>query len=291
MKLKTGYKEATIIRRISMQNIPNFAFTDTIIKVNKTLLDNDHIKKRIENIPVRGIYFNRKDFESFIDDNEELIQNNATESVVKNAPKLKMICYKKYDNSNSSILQDVTTDDCKFFLNEKEIKNPYNNPFKIVDLGHNKNKEEEIEFSSQTSVNIPIKSSIFAIIETPIYKPNYIKNIQDISFNARDPAVSDEDIVYYCKSIFKKKIDFITTKIKKIKDKKIILEFNNDQYTFPFYLSYILNNNEYIDKAYPYVKNMQDKTGYLQIELKENIKITLEDILSEFGRTNNIMDI
>ena len=209
MKLELGYKEGVLLRRTIMQNIPNFAFTKTFISINNTLLDNDHIEKRIENIPVRGLYFTIPKFKKFVNDNQELVIHNDTSKTITDVPVLRMTCFKKYDDSTESFMQPVTTQDCKFFLNDKEIKNPYGDKkkFKIVDLKFNSEKIEEFEFVSETTINIPLMSSIYSICENPVWEPNKESGNQVFEINPRDSAVSAEHIVLFAKHIIKKKME------------------------------------------------------------------------------------
>jgi hypothetical protein len=268
MKIDIGYKEGVLLRRIVMQNIPNFAFTETIISSNNTLLDNDHIEKRIENIPVRGVYFTIHKFKKFVDDNIDFIVHNDTSKTLQNIPILRMTCSKKYDNSNDLFLQPVTTKDCRFFLDDKEIKNPYKEKnFKIVDLKFNTNKIEQIEFVSETTINIPFLSSIYSIAENPVWNPNMDSDHQIFEFNARDPDITPENILLYAKYIIKKKMEAL---IEAVHDQshKGIIEFNNDKYTMPCFISYCLNKHKDIQQSTHFVENMLDTKGFTMFSIQ-----------------------
>ena len=140
IKLNIDKSIAVALRRIIMQNIPNYCFNNIIIDINDTLLDNDHLRKRIQNIPVEKIFINLKKLKSI--DPNFIINNDYDSNLI--IDEMKIECHKKYNPDKNDIIQSITTDDCNFYLNNKKINNPYSYKIKIVDLKYH---QDEIKFS------------------------------------------------------------------------------------------------------------------------------------------------
>ena len=289
MIINTDYHDIILLRRIIMQSIPNYCFDDITIISNNSLLDNDHIKKRISNIPVRGIYFkDHKDkiLIEFIKSNLELIVNHNFNSINKNnLPVLTMKCYKQYDNSKTDMIQSVTTEDCLFFLGDKEIKNPYkkNMSFKIVDLKYNNSEQEYIEFLAVSNINIPYFSSLYCLTETPIVKLDYTEEKkQDLTVVSRDSGITEKQILGISVLIFKTKMEYLLNKISATEGKKGRIVVNNDLYTLPNYLAYHLNKSKDINIATSHHDNLLDKNGFVTFVINEKSKRKIGEIIKEF---------
>jgi hypothetical protein len=185
MDLNIDYKLLVSLRRIIMQNIPHYCFDNIIINKNTTLLDNDHIKKRIMNIPVENLYIDMKKLKKIKDIN--IYNNNLDDIDFKLFDTLKMKCSKKYDMNNKNFIQSITTKDCEFYLNDKKIKNPMKYNIKIVDLKYD---TDSFDFIASTNVNFPLHNTNYSVSETVILKPS--KNGAKLIVNSRSESLSSK---------------------------------------------------------------------------------------------------
>lgn len=284
MIVKCIYQDVVALRRIIMQSIPNLCFSQIDIIKNTSNLDNDHIKKRITNIPVRGgKLFGRKELEKIIDSNIELVVNHVFENINDdNVPVLTMKCYKKYNSDVDGIIQSVSTNDCQFSLNGRELKNPYSNgSFKIVDLKYDKSNKQELEFIASTELNIPYFSSIFSCCETPLLKLDYGKRKQELSLQTRNNEFSEKDIILVSKKILLMKLKYIVKKLEDVKDRIGKIEFHNDLYTIPNLLSFYLNKSVDISMATNNYSNMLDNKGYVSYVIKDTSSKGISQIIKE----------
>lgn len=266
-KLKIDHKIAVALRRIIMQNVPHYAYENVIINKNTTLLDNDHIKKRIMNIPVENLFLKIDSLKKI--DKDILIFNKIND--FKDINELKIVCSKKYDKSNNVLIQSVTTNDFTFFLNNKKISNPYKSEIKIVDL---KYENDILDFTAFTKLNMPLKSIIYSITETPILLPN-----SKLILSPKSDKINSKFILQNAIYILKLKIENLFTKLKEIdyKNGKIIIE--NDILTFNYLVTYYLNELEDIEFASSNIDNLIERNGYINFVLKENSKKKIYDLL------------
>ncbi len=155
------------LRRTILWDIPIYAFTEFNFKTNTTIFNNNYIKLRIKNIPVLGIenkndtYFNDKkksldtidDNEEFVDDNIDLDNNNKI-----NSSTLKQITMFVDYTSKSKDIITVTTDDAKFYYNEKRIESPYKIPIPLIKL----QPDQTITFSVISSIGCERDNTIYS---------------------------------------------------------------------------------------------------------------------------------
>ena len=287
MKIDCTEQEIILLRRIIMQSLPNLCFEEIGIIYNSTLLDNDHISKRVSNIPVRGDFFTKKIYLDFLDHNIDLIVNHVSTNIIaRSFPTLVMKCYKKYDNQRLDIVQDVTTNDCTFFVNDKEIPNPYpkDRAFKIVDLKYvSKEFEQHIEFIAQTKISIPFLSALYSIAETPVL--NLENPAKEILISPRNTKMKERDIIDYAIYIFSKKFQFLCDKLKGVKESKGKIEFVNDLYTMPVFIARCLNDNQDILMASNTYDNMLNNVGYVTYVIKPSSKKSIHAILKSIEKT------
>ena len=254
---------------------------------NSTLLDNDHIRKRVSNIPVRGEFFDKQVYLDFLDHNIDLIVNHVSSNVIaRSLPTLVMKCYKKYDNQRLDIIQEVSTNDCTFSINDKQIPNPYpkDRAFKIVDLKYvSKEVEQHIEFIAQTKINIPFLSALYSIAETPVLRLE--SSVKEILISPRNTKMKERDIVDYAIYVFNKKFQFLCDKLKGVKELKGKIEFVNDLYTMPVFIARCLNENQDILMASNTYDNMLNNVGYVTYVIKPSSKKSIYSILRSVEKT------
>jgi hypothetical protein len=293
MKIDCTEQELILLRRIIMQSLPNLCFEEIGIIYNSTLLDNDHIRKRVSNIPVRGEFFVKQVYHDFLDHNTELIVNHVSTSIIKRSfPTLVMKCYKKYDNQRLDIIQEVTTNDCIFSINDKQIPNPYpeDRAFKIVDLKYvSKEVEQHIEFIAQTKINIPFLSALYSIAETPVLMLE--SHVKEILISPRNTKMKERDIIEYAIYVFSKKFQFLCDKLKGVKELKGKIEFVNDLYTMPVFIARCLNENQDILMASNTYDNMLNNVGYVTYVIKPSSKKSIYAILKSVEKTFKLTQV
>lgn len=284
MDLTIDKKIAVALRRIIMQNIPHYCFNEIMIYKNTTLLDNDHLKKRIKNIPVENLFIDVKNLkqidQNIIINNDFNIDNNSLDQI-------QIKCNKKYNIENNAILQSVTTDDFEFFLNKKQIQNPYKYKIKLVDL---KYENDELNFSAFTSINIPLKNINYSISETPILITSEKK--QKLFIYPISNYITSKKILKNAIYILKVKLNNLLSNLKEnkdIKEGKIII--NNDLFTLGYLLSYFLNKEKDIAFCSINTKTLIEKDSHLNFSLTKNSKKGIYNITENIIKNiNNDLD-
>lgn len=279
MDLNIDKKIAVALRRIIMQNIPHYCFDEMIIYKNNTLLDNDHLKKRIINIPVENLFIDIKQLKQ-IDQN--IIINNDF-NIEISLDQIQIKCNKKYNHENNSILQSVTTDDFEFFLNKTKIKNPYKNKIKLVDL---KYENDEIDFTASTNINIPLKKINYSVSETPILITS--DNMQKLFIYPISDSITSQNILKNSIYILKVKLDNLLLNLKnnEMKEGKIII--NNDLFTLGYLLSYFLNKDKDVSFCSINTNTLIEKDSNLNFCIKKNCKKGIYNITEKIIK--NIKD-
>lgn len=275
------------LRRTIMQNIPHYCFTDIIINKNETLLDNDHIKKRIMNIPVEKIYINIKKLKSL--DKDLIVNNDINYNVEDNKIDiLKIECDKKYDIKHKDLLQSISTDDFKYFLNDNEIKNPYKHSIKILDLKYD---TDMLKFTALTTLNIPVKSINYSVSETPILIP--FKKIHKLSIFPINDTISKEVIIENAIFILNMKLDYLLETLNDNNENKGIIVINNDLFTLGNLISYYLNEHKDIKFSSVSIETLIKKSSNINYIIDEssktNIKTVMKSIVTNIkNQLNNI---
>jgi len=279
MYLTIDKKIAVSLRRIIMQNIPHYCFDEIIIHKNNTLLDNDHLKKRIKNIPVENAFVDIKNLKQI--DQNIIINNDFNIEILLDQIQIK--CNKKYNTENDAILQSVTTDDLDFFLNKKKIKNPYKYKIKLVDL---KYENDELNFTAFTNINIPLKNINYSISETPILITSEKK--QQLFIDPISDYITSKNILKNAIYILKVKLNNLLINLKEnndMKEGKIII--NNDLFTLGYLLSYFLNKEKDIAFCSINTKTLIEKDSHLNFSLTKNSKKGIYNITENVIRNIN----
>lgn len=185
-----NYVVVNTLRRIIFENIPIYSFSEFKFEKNDSVFHNTYIKRRLEQLPIWGIV-NNIDFidnvitESKNSNNEiELINGqddmNTGDDVeleigkTLNSSTLKqMTMYINYKNKTNEIV-NVTTDDAKFYFDEKQIQSPYKTPIPIVKLQGN----QEIIFSAITNLSTEKINTMYSAVTV-----NYYKEINENEFD------------------------------------------------------------------------------------------------------------
>jgi DNA-directed RNA polymerase subunit L len=171
-----NYTVVNTIRRVIFKYIPIYAFNQFKFEKNTSVFNNSYIKLRLKQIPIWGIEnkldtieINKK--EPVIDipeENEvELGDDVALESDTNlNSSTLKQLTmYVNYKNKTNNIVC-VTTNDAKFYFDEKNIPSPYETPIPIVKL----QAKQEIVFSAITDIGIEEINAMYSPVCINTYK-------------------------------------------------------------------------------------------------------------------------
>ena len=132
------------LRRIVYEHIPTFAWHDFTFTKNTSPLNNGYITERISNLPVHEYLDNNKKLDYF----KDIINDELNENLVEN-----ITMYVEKKNTSSEIML-ISSNDVKFYNNDKEIESIYKNPVLITKL----NTNQEIIFTAKTNINIGLKN-------------------------------------------------------------------------------------------------------------------------------------
>ena len=170
-----NYVVINTLRRIIFTKIPTYAFTDFKFEKNTSVFHNNYLKQRLKYLPVWGIennldvisISNNRNANTVVEEDyndEEL--DEITKPVEYNTPTLKQLTmYVKYKNKTNDIVS-VTTDNAKFYYDEKQIKSPYKSEIPIVKL----KSDQEISFSVISSIGIEEDDTIYSAVSIVTYK-------------------------------------------------------------------------------------------------------------------------
>ena len=183
------YIVTNTIRRIILSDIPIYAFNNFKFEKNTSVLHNDYIKLRLMHIPIWDInntveYLDpdhRKVEEIFKnDDNENNEEDGDINDTENSKPKdqsksTQMTMYVNHSNNMNEIVS-VTTDDAKFYYNEKQIDSPFKTPVPLAKL----QPKQEIAFSAITDIGTENENSMYSAVCVAAYKEN---NMNDFDFS------------------------------------------------------------------------------------------------------------
>lgn len=174
------YIVANTIRRTIMSDIPIYAFGEFKFEKNTSVFHNNYIKLRLKHMPVWAIE-NSVDFlekSKLVSDNINDMETIGEENEVDgddvqlevekhlNSSTLKQLTmYINTKNKTNEIIT-VSTNDAKFYYDEKQIPSPYKVPIPIVKL----QPSQEIAFSAITKIGTEEEDTMFTPICICVYK-------------------------------------------------------------------------------------------------------------------------
>jgi DNA-directed RNA polymerase subunit L len=181
-----NYVIVNTLRRTIFSDIPIYAFDKFKFEKNTSIFHNNYLSLRIRNMPVWGIDNNidyvenekkkDKDKSSDILENDEQdfvdfdidVDKNFNSSTLK-----QLTMHVNYKNKTNDII-NVTTDNAKFYFEEKHINSPYNINIPIIKLQPN----QEIIFDAITKLGTEEGNTIYSAVSV-----NYYKEINDNEFH------------------------------------------------------------------------------------------------------------
>lgn len=221
------YIVANTIRRTMLADIPIYAFSDFKFDKNTSVLHNDYLKNRFRNLPVwvieNTIDFIDSTMKNKLENKEEDIDDEVDLEVQKkmNTSSLKQLTmYVNYKNKTNDIIS-VTTNDAKFYYDEKQIDSPYKVAVPLTKLQPN----QEIAFSAITNIGTESEHSMFSACCTTSY--NYSDknpNMFDFEIESRGQITEKRILLVSLNSIIKRMENFI----KLLKDDKTIENSENE---------------------------------------------------------------
>ena len=178
------------LKRTGTSKVPIHTFINIDISENTSVYNNNYMKLRLKNLPVLGIktdknIFIKKKKKVTVNGEENIgfiniddINMDVNENVnISSLDKLTM--YLEYENKTDNIVS-VGTDNCKFYVKEKQIKSPYPTDVQIIKL----QPKQKIKLSAITELGIEELSSIFSPVSIFTYRENN-DNDYDVFIEAR----------------------------------------------------------------------------------------------------------
>jgi DNA-directed RNA polymerase subunit L len=245
------------LRRVILSLIPVYAYNIIDIKKNTSVFNNDQIRLRINNFPVFNIK-NKKDTLQHIDRLKRNFYNkldmNDFSDKDQDLPSLENITMYCDAKNEKEELLNVTTDMCKFYNEEEEIKNIYDKPLLICKL----KKNEEINFTAKTVLGFGLVNSIWTTTDNCPFD-----EIDENKFNFK--FTSEGQIK--AKDIFERAINIIINMLNKYKklivknnqntdDNKGEIIIDNEDHTLGNLISRSLQNHKNIEFAGYKVKHL-----------------------------------
>ena len=292
-----NYIVTNTIRRIIFEDIPIYAFNEFKFEKNNSIFHNTYMKRRLEQLPVWGIE-NTIDFlentvtETKINNEVEMINGVEDEGddveldvgKTLNSSTLKQLTmYVNYKNKTNDVIS-VTTDDAKFYFDEKQIKSPYSIPIPLVKLQGG----QEIVFSAITNVGTEKTNAMYSAVTVNYYKENK-ENDFDVCIESRGQL--DEMRIL--------EVAFINIKRRLNNFKKLILDedklnidktqqgviiVNNEDHTFGNLISKGMQQHKNISSAsYSLPHPLANKVHFhFKLEKGNDIKKVLEDVVEYY---------
>lgn len=133
-------KIVNALRRVACNNIPIYAFPPELITIEENTcvaFNNDYMKSRLCNLPIMQLNDLDNDL-AFLHEQYWKNVNYADLKREKHQSEKNVTLYVNIKNTTNSIL-NVTTNDAKIYIDEKEIEKPYNTnyPYLIIKLRPN----------------------------------------------------------------------------------------------------------------------------------------------------------
>ena len=144
---------------------------------NTSPLNNDFIIERISNLPVHEYLDNNKKLDYF----KDILNNELNEDVINN-----ITMYVDKKNTSNQIML-ISSDDIKFYNNDKEIESIYKKPVLITKL----NLNQEIKFTAKTNINIGLNNIKYSSVSNYYFDQlDENKYIINVSSNGQNNEIN-----------------------------------------------------------------------------------------------------
>ena len=292
-----NYIVANTIRRIIFNDIPIYVFDEFKFDKNTSVFHNNYLKLRLRNMPVWSIdndidYLDINKVKKQVEFEVEDSQNENTEAgdeveleVEKtlNSSTLKQLTmYVNFKNKLNDIAT-VTTNDAKFYYDEKQIPSPYKTGIPIVKLQPN----QEIAFSAITKIGMEQEDAMYSAVCVNYYKQN---SENDFTFVIESRGqISEKRILQVALINIERRIrNFLKLinddmKIEETKEQGIII-VNNEDHTLGNLIARGLQSHDKISFAGYNLPHPLAKKVHFHYKLKSgNIVKILEDVIEYYS--------
>ncbi len=268
-------------RRVVLSDIPIYCFDNITITENTSIFNNNYMKLRLKNMPVIGI---ATDSPFYIPPKKkEVVETDldvdiSTDIGDLNSSSLKQLTmYIDYMNNTHDIVT-VGTDDCKFYLAEKQIDSPYPTNIQIIDL----QPKQNFKASVITQLGNERVNSIYSAVSIFTYKmvsdDTYI-----VTLESRGQLDEKTILNHAYENIRRILNDFLGM----IPDKEDIsgkLQMNNADHTLGNIISDGLRDHKMVKFGGYNSPHLLDDKIIFHYELKEkgNIKHIMTEIVSKY---------
>ena len=231
------------------------------------MYNNDYIRNRLENFPLINLNF-KLNLEEY---NNLRTYTRGIEKINNEYEDNNINMYLDVKNNGDNIL-NVTTDDLKFYINEKSEKSIYKNPMLICKL----KKREEIVLSFKVDKGVGLNNSRYSVAHV------YYEQLGDNNFLLTiEPRgqLSIKEILFRAFEIIKYKLNLINDKFIKegINESSGIIVLKNEDHTLGNLLTYRLQENSDISFAGYELEHLLIKDVRIRYSVKG--KKSINDIL------------
>ena len=170
------------LKRILYEYIPTYAFNIENIKIEKsnTFIDNSRLRDRFQYLPIINI-----------ENNIDFLDKKFSEIDYSNIkhprhPEENIITVKFAENNTKEQYKNVTTNNIKYYINNKEIKSPYNEKYPFL-FNYLRNGEY-IQCIMTSSLGIGLTHPIYQ----PVYHTFYYQDGDNIIFTVHSKGQDSE---------------------------------------------------------------------------------------------------
>ena len=294
------YIVCNTIRRTILSDIPIYAFNEFKFEKNTSIFHNNYLKLRFRQMPVWDID-NKLDFidiaketmpetgdvpvELEVEDEVEL----ETENTIDSSTLKQMTMYVNYKNKTNNIYT-VTTDDAKFYYEQKLIKSPYKVPIPLVKL----QEGQEIVFSAITNIGTEHMNAMYGAVCIVGYKQNDdTVECKDVNFFLESRGqLTEKRILNVALINIERKLKSFLKMIKETVEKNInkeslegVIVVNNEDHTLGNLISRGMQLHKKISFAgynMPHPKANKFQLHYKLTDDKENVKDIIEDVVNYY---------
>lgn len=294
------YIVVNTIRRMIMTDVPIYAFGDFKFEKNTSIFHNNYIKLRLKQMPIWAIentvdhIEKSKPVNNLQTDNETIQEENEdgedeieleVEKNLNSSSLKQLTMYINTTNKTNEIIT-VSTDNAKFYYDEKQIKSPYKTPIPIVKL----QPGQEIAFSAITKIGTEEEDTMFTPVCICVYK-QINDNEFDFIIESRG-QISEKRIVQVALINIERKLNNflkLLTENKSIvepesKDSGLII-VNNEDHTLGNLISRGLQQHEKISNAGYSLPHPLAKKVHFEYKLKKSgdIKLVIKDVVEYYS--------
>jgi DNA-directed RNA polymerase subunit L len=267
---------ANMLRRVLKTYVPTYAYTKITIVKNSSILNNDQLRERFNNLPVMYVNNDQRTVLQFLDLYNGKVQDENY-----------LTMYVSYKNKTGKLAM-VTTDMAKFYLDGVEIKSPYKKPLLLLKL----NNDEEFEGTCRAQLGLNLEEEF----ESPaIYDPvagcaydQVSENKFILNFESKQ-QFSELEILRRAISCLLMRLEYLNTMIKEKVDTESelegILNIPNEDMTLGGILGYILQMHRDVTFAGDHQPDISMRTLHIRYKCKKPITEIFDECIDILGNS------